>query len=63
MQELFVNELIEELDVPQYLQVYLFFSLPSYNLCFPLLEPFGCRIQELFVSDATFEDFAPQYSQ
>jgi len=33
---------IEDEDVPQYLQVYLDFSEPSYNLCLPLPGPFGC---------------------
>jgi hypothetical protein len=40
-QELAVNPEIVEAAVPQNLQLYLVFSLPSYNLCFPLPLPRG----------------------
>lgn len=56
---------LDKLDesVPQYLQVYLDFSLPSYNLCFPLPGPFGCLVQPALVNEDTLDAFVPQYSQ
>ncbi|MEG2162278.1 MAG: hypothetical protein RRY62_13835 [Chryseobacterium sp.] len=54
---------IEDADVPQYLQVYLDFSEPSYNLCLPLPEPLGCLEQELAVKLETLDALVPQYSQ
>jgi hypothetical protein len=50
-------------DCPQYLQAYLCFSLPSYNLCLPLFDPSGCRGQFEIVNADTLEYFCPQYSQ
>jgi len=62
-QELDVNEDNVENCCPQYLQVYLVFSVPSYSLCFPLQNPLGCFEHELDVSEETLENFCPQYSQ
>lgn len=53
----------EEKLWPQYLQVYLLFSLPSYNLCLPLHGPAGCFMQLDDVNEDTDENFCPQYSQ
>jgi hypothetical protein len=58
-----VNELIEEYELPQYLHVYLLFSLPSYSLCLPFPAPFGCREHVDAVNDDTLEYLFPQYSQ
>lgn len=49
--------LIDEKVCPQYLHVYLDFSLPSYSSCFPLANPFGCQGHGLAVREATLENF------
>ena len=54
---------IEDECVPQYLQVYWDFSLPSYNECFPLPAPFGCLEQGLDVKLDTLDEDVPQYWQ
>jgi hypothetical protein len=56
-----VNEVKLLKDCPQCLQVYLLFSLPSYNLCFPF--PAGCLEQLNAVKLETDENICPQYSQ
>ena len=56
------DEIVED-EVPQYLQLYLVFSLPSYNLCFPFPLPNGCLWQEFAVKLEILELFVPQYSQ
>ena len=58
-----VIEEIEPKVCPQYLQVYLLFSLPSESLWRPLQVPLGCRIQLPTVKEDTEENFCPQYSQ
>ena len=61
--ELAVKLEIEEFFVPQYLQVYCGFSLPSYSVCLPLLGPRGCREHEVAVKLDTLEFLVPQYLQ
>jgi hypothetical protein len=58
-----VNDDILLLWLPQYLQVYFGFSLPSYNTCLPLPEPLGWREQLMDVSVETLDACAPQYLQ
>ena len=59
--ELDVKLDIEERCVPQYLQVYFVFSLPSYRTCLP--RPSGCLLHELIVKLDTLDDFVPQFAQ
>ena len=58
-QEPLVNEDMLEYCIPQYLQVYFGFSLPSYNECLLV----GLLEQEPDVNEETEEYFIPQYSQ
>jgi hypothetical protein len=59
-QEFAVKFEIEECFIPQYLQVYCDFSLPSYNSCFL---PSGFLVQEFAVKFETLECLVPHHLQ
>ena len=55
-----VSDEIEDPVLPQYLQVYLGFSSPSYGTCLPL---FGFLLQFEDVNEEIEEPVLPQYLQ